>query len=86
MRSQLLLKLADRSDPVDHFGVLVMFIKAGVEIIVEIADDATSNSNRHPEDIDEDVQLVFKEIPDGNEDVVLYHESRGSRKDACFTP
>jgi hypothetical protein len=46
-------------------------VEANVEIIVEITDDATGNRYRHSENVDENVKLVLKEIPEGNEKVVL---------------
>lgn len=49
----------------------MVLIKAGVEIIIKISDNAAGNGSAHSKNVDEDVQLVLHHVTDGNEELVF---------------
>ena len=55
----------------------MMWVKTGIELPVEISDDATRNGYSHSEDVDEYEQFVLHQVPDGDEQEVFEHMGRG---------
>ena len=72
-RSKLVLKLANGSNSVQGTGVLMVFVKTRIVIVVEIRDDAAGDGDAHSNNVDEDVQLVLEEIPECDEQIILDH-------------